>query len=155
MRTFKLIAVAVLAASTAACVETVDQGYGYSDGYYAPDYAAQQPAYYGSSYGSNAYAPSYYAPQPQVITQTRYQTRYVPVPTPVPVPVRDANRSNDYRWDGNRGDQHHDRPQAQNAPHPGPTPHQPPPNSGGNNQHGGNGNNSHDRDGDGRPDHHN
>ena len=42
MRTFKLIAVAALAASTAACVETVDQGYGYSDGYYAPTYAAQQ-----------------------------------------------------------------------------------------------------------------
>lgn len=90
MRTFKLIAVAALAASTAACVETVDQGYGYSNGYYAPNYA--QPAYYGSSY----YAPSYYRAAPQVITQTRY----------VPVPVRDANRSNDRRWDGNRGDQH-------------------------------------------------
>ncbi len=116
MRTFKLIAVAALAASTAACVETVDQGYGYSNGYYAPNYA--QPAYYGSSYGSSYYAPSYYRPAPQVITQTRY----VPVPTPVPVPVRDANRSNDRRWDGDRGDQHR-----------------------------GNGGN-HDRDGDGRPD---
>jgi hypothetical protein len=144
MRTFKLIAVAALAASTAACVETVDQGYGYSDGYYAPTYAAQ-PAYYGSSYGSTYYAPSYYAPT-QVVTQTRY------VPVPTPVPVRDANRSNDHRGDANRGDQHHDRPQAQNTPHPAPTP--PAANNGGNNQHHGNGGtaNSRDRDGDGRPD---
>ena len=148
MRTFKLIAVAALAASTAACGQPIDQGYGYGNGggYYQPNYAAQ-PAYYG---GSNYYAPSYYTPSPQVITQTRY----------VPVPVRDGNRPDDHRWDGNRGDQrgdqHHDRPQAQNTPRPGPTPtpHQPPANSGGNNQHGGN-NNSHDRDGDGRPDHHN
>jgi hypothetical protein len=137
MRTFKSIAVAVLATSTAACVQTVDQGSGYSSGY-APNYAAQ-PAYYG---GSNYYAPSYYTPPPRVITQTRY------VPVPTPVPVRDANRPNDHRWDGNRGDQHHDRPQAQNAPHPAPTPQQPPPNRGGSG-------NSHDRDGDGRPDHHN
>jgi hypothetical protein len=145
MRTLKSIAVAVLATSTAACVQTVDQGYGNG---YAPNYAAQ-PAYYG---GSNYYAPSYYTPPPRVITQTRY----VPVPTPVPVPVpaRDANRPNDHRWDGNRGDPHHDRPQAQNAPHPGPSPQSPPPNRGGNDQHRGNGGNgnSHDRDGGGRPD---
>jgi hypothetical protein len=142
MRTFKLIAVAVLAASTAACGQPVNQGYGYGNGggYYQPNYATQ-PAYYG---GSNYYAPNYSSPQ--VVTQTRY----------VPVPVRDSDRPNDHRWDGNRGDQRHDHPQAQNAPRPAPTPHQPPSNSGGNNQHGGNGNgNSHDRDGDGRPDHHN
>ena len=146
MRTFKLLAVAALAASTAACVETVDQGYGYSDGYYAPNYAAQQPAYYGSGYGQTVYAPSYYAAQPQVITQTRY--------VPVPVPVRDANRSPEHRWDGNRSDQHHDRPQAQNAPRPAPTPPAPAANNGVSTPHRGNGGNanSHDRDGDGRPD---
>jgi hypothetical protein len=139
MRTFKLIAVAALAISTAACVETVDQGYGYSNGYYAPNYA--QPAYYGSNY----YAPSYYTPAPQVVTQTRY------VPVPVAVPQHEANRSNDHRWDGNRGDQRHDHPQANNNPQPAP---QQPSNNGGNSQHHGNGgnSNSHDRDGDGRPD---
>jgi hypothetical protein len=143
MRTFKWIAVTALAASTAACVQTVDQGYGYSDGYYAPNNA--QPAYYGSSYGSNYYAPSYYTPPPQVITQTRY------VPVPTPVPVREANRSNDHRWDGNRGEQRHDDPQANNTPRRPPAPQQPSPNNGGSNQHHGGGN-SNDRDGDGRPD---
>jgi hypothetical protein len=71
MRTFKLMTVAALAMSTAACVESVDGNYGYSDGYYAPsqDFYAQ-PAYY---------APTYYAPT-QVVTQTRY----LPVPAAVP-----------------------------------------------------------------------
>jgi len=148
MRTLKLLAVAALAASTTACVETVDQGYGYSDGYYAPSqgyasqgyasqgyYSQRQPAYY-------APAPTYYAPT-QVVTQTRY----VPVPVPVAVPQRT------FTPQANRGNDHHDRPQANNAP---PATHQPPANTQpGNNQHhgnGGGGNNGHDRDNDGRPD---
>ena len=90
MRTYKLAALAALALSTAACVESVDQGYGYSNGYYAPEYASggyyAQPTYYAQ--------PSYYAPT-QVVTQTRY----------VPVPQQhEANRSNDRRWDGNRAE---------------------------------------------------
>ena len=48
MRAFKLAALAVLALSTTACVETVDQGYGYSNGYYAPDYSS------GGSYAQSA-----------------------------------------------------------------------------------------------------
>ena len=125
MRTLKLLAVAALAASTTACVETVDQGYGYSDGYYAPSQGYySQPAYY---------APTYYAPA-QVVTQTRY------VPVPVAVP------QHTFTPQANRGEDHHDRPQAHNTP---PATHQPPAN----NQHHGNGNNNgHDRDNDGRSD---
>jgi len=128
MRTFKWLAMTALAVSTTACVQTVDQGYGYSDGYYAPS----QAYYPQQSY----YAPTYYQPT-RVVTQTRY----VPVPVPTPVP---QNRSNDHRWDGNRGD-HHDRPQANSTP---PAPRQPATNT---SQHRGN-DNGRDRDGDGRPD---
>lgn len=144
MRTFKWLAMTALAVSTTACVQTVDQGYGYSDGYSAPS-----QAYYPQQ---SSYAPTYYQPayQPtRVVTQTRY------VPVPVAVPQNRPNdhrandqRSNDHRPDGNRGD-HHDRPQANNTP---PAPHQPATN---NNQHRGNDNsngNGRDRDGDGRPD---
>lgn len=140
---FKVLAVATLATSTAACVQSVDQGYGYSNGYYAPSY---QPAYGSNAYASSYYAPTYYTARPRVVTQTRY----VAVPTPVPVPVHQANRSNDHRWDGNRGDRHHDRPQANNGPQPSHS--QPSTNQ----QHHGNGHgsNGHDRDGDGRPDRH-
>ena len=126
MRTFVLFGVAALAMSTAACVESVDGNYGYSDGYYAPSqgYYAAQPAYY---------APTYYAPT-QVVTQTRY------VPVPVAVP------QHTFTPQANRGEDHHDRPQAHNTP---PATHQPPAN----NQHHGNGNNNgHDRDNDGRSD---
>lgn len=161
MRTFKLAALAILALSTTACVETVDQGYGSSNGYYAPDYSsggsyAQSTAYAPSSfyappsyYGqSNYYAPTpYYAPT-QVVTQTRY----VPVPVPYAVPQREANRSNDRRWDGNRPEakrteqpQHHDHPQASNAPAPTtPQPVRNPPRG-----------NKHDHEADGSPDRHN
>ena len=133
MRTLKLLAITALAASTTACVETVDQGYGYSDGYYAPSQGYySQPAYY-------APATTYYAPT-QVVTQTRY------VPVPVAVP------QHTFAPQANRGNDHHDRPQANNTP---AAPHQPQQPSAGNNQHhgnGGGGNNGHDRDNDGRPD---
>ena len=122
MRTYKLAALAALALSTTACVETVDQSYGYSDGYYAPSQGYySQPAYY---------APTYYAPT-QVVTQTRY------VPVPVTVPQHTSTPQ------ANRGSDHHDRPQANNAP---AAPQQPS----NNNQH--RGNNGHDRDNDGKPD---
>ncbi|MEI6200620.1 MAG: hypothetical protein WCP68_01575 [Enhydrobacter sp.] len=142
MRTLKLLAAAALAASTAACVETVDQGYGYSDGYYAPSqsYAGQgyyaQPSYYSP-------APTYYAPT-QVVTQTRY----VPVPVAVPQHTFTPHASTPK---AGRGNDHRDRPQANNTP---PATHQPPANpQPGNTQHRGNGNGrDHDRDGDGRPD---
>lgn len=132
MRTLKLLAVAALAASTTACVETVDQGYGYSDGYYAPSQGYySQPAYYAPT-------STYYAPT-QVVTQTRY------VPVPVAVP------QHTFTPQANRGNDHHDRPQANNAP---PATHQPPANTQpGNSQHHGNdGSNGHDHDNDGRPD---
>ncbi len=136
MRTLKWLAMTALAVSTTACVETVDQGYGYSNGYYAPDQAyAPQQSYYAPQQGY--YAPTYYQPT-RVVTQTRY------VPVPVAVPPRSFDRSNDHR-DGNRDD-HHDHPQANNSP---PASHQPSNNT----PHRGNGN-SNDRDGDGRPDRH-
>ena len=135
MRTLKWLAMAALAVSTTACVETVDQGYGYSNGYYAPDQAyVPQQSYY---------APTYYTPT-RVVTQTRY------VPVPVAVPQRNVDRSNDRR-DGaqaaDRGDRH-DHPQANNTPPAShPASHQPSNNT----QHRGNAN-TNDRDGDGRPD---
>ena len=126
MRTLKLLAMAALAASTTACVETVDQGYGYSDGYYAPSQGYySQPAYYART---------------QVVTQTRY------VPVPVAVP------QHTFTPQANRGNDHHDQPHANNTP---ATPHQPQQPSAGNNQHhgnGGSGSNGHDHDNDGRPD---
>ena len=150
MRTLKLLAVAGLAVSTAACVETVDSNYGYGDGYYAPTQASYAPS-------SGYYAqPSYYAPTYYQPTQVVRETRYVPVPTPVAVPQRtlpqQASRSSDHHLDGNHSGAinganngaHHDRPQATNTP----APQQPAAN---NNQHRGNSNNR-DRDGDGKPD---
>ena len=89
MRYMKLLILAALAIPAAGCVESADQSYGYSDGYYSPGYSS---GYYPSSgYSSGYYAtPSvnnyYYTPSPRVVTQTRY----VPVPTPVPVPTRQA-----------------------------------------------------------------
>jgi hypothetical protein len=125
MRTLKLLAMAGLAMSTAACVESVDGNYGYSDGYYAPNQAYGQPAYY---------APTYYAPT-QVVTQTRYVPVAVPQHTFAP-----QTQARDQHTD------HHDHPQASNTP---PATHQPP----GNDPHrGGNNGTSHDRNGDGRPD---
>ena len=129
MRTLKLLAMAALAASTTACVETVDQGYGYSDGYYAPSQGYySQPAYY-------APATTYYAPT-QVVTQTRY------VPVPVAVPQHTFTPQAQARTQSNGHE--HDRPQATNTP----APQQPAVT----NQHRGNG---HDRNDDGRPDRNN
>ena len=143
MRTFKLLGVAALALSTAACVESVDGNMGYSDGYYAPSQASYgQTGYYAQP---AYYAPTYYAPT-QVVTQTRY------VPVPVAVPQRTFTPQAPSRT-ANNGHEH-DRPQANNTPATPQQPHQPSP---GNNQHhgnsnGGGNNNSHDRDNDGRPD---
>ena len=83
-----------VAVSTAGCVESMDQGYGNSNGYYGNGYSGgYSSGYYPSS--SYASSPGYYAtprvnnyyynPSPTVVTQTRY----VPVPTPVPVRTRD------------------------------------------------------------------
>ncbi len=139
MRAFKLLAMAGLAMSTAACVETVDSNYGYGNGYYAPNQAYGQSAYYGQPAYAPTYAPTYYAPT-QVVTQTRY------VPVPVAVPQHtfapQDNRSND-----RRGEDRHDHPQASNTP--APHPQQP---AGNNQQHRGGNDSNTDRDHDGRPD---
>jgi hypothetical protein len=164
-----LVAIAV-AGSTAGCVQSMDQGYGYGNGYYGNSgyydsgysnaYASSYypTSYYGSSgyYGTPSVNNYYYNPSPTVVTQTRY----VPVPTPVPVPVptRQADRS----WwrdhsshqqqpapQPQQPTQHVDRPhhtppatpQASNTQQPTPTP-----NTG---SHRGN---WRDRDGDGKPD---
>ena len=88
MRNVKgLIAVAV-AVTTAGCVESMDQGYGSSNGYYSNGYYpsssyANSPGYYATPSVNNYY----YNPSPTVVTQTRY----VPVPTPVRSIVYCAN----------------------------------------------------------------
>jgi len=108
----KLLAAAVLVASTTGCVESVNQGYGYNgggNGYgggsgYASGYSN---GYYPSGSGYYSQPPRvnnyYYNPQPQVVTQTRY--------VPAPVPSRQADRSDDHRWGGRDNDnqqpQHH------------------------------------------------
>lgn len=154
MRNMKWLVAAVLAIPAAGCVESMDQSYGYSDGYYSPGYSS---GYYPSSgYSSGYYAtPSvnnyYYTPSPRVVTQTRY----VPVPTPVPVPTRQADRSNDHRWHGSNDHRWSGNGNEHQPPQHVDRPHNPPPqannNSGGNNsRHNGN---WRDRDGDGKPDH--
>jgi hypothetical protein len=101
---------AALVLPLAACVETVDSGYGYS-----------QPSYgYGYGYG-NGYSGGYYPSQAYYAPPVVYsQTRYVPVSTPVPVPQRQADR--DHRWDGHHDQQRHDEPRHVDRQ---PTP--PPP----------------------------
>ena len=161
MRNMKGLVAIAMAVATTGCVESVDQGYGYSNGYYGNGYSN---GYYGRGYSSGYYptssyysSPGYYAaprvnnyyynPSPTVVTQTRY----VPVPTPVPVPVRQADRD-DHRWW-----RHRDNPQPQQPPQHVDRPHNPPPqasnpqpnNSGDNNRHHGN---WRDRNGDGQPD---
>jgi hypothetical protein len=98
MRTLKWLAVAALAIPAAGCVESMDQGYGYSDGYYSP-------GYYAAPRVSNYY----YTQAPTVVTQTRY----VPVPTPVPaaVPARPQQQPQHL-------DRPHTPPQANNNPQP-------------------------------------
>src|SRR5881394_591198 len=108
MRKMKGLAAAAVAMATAGCVQSMDQGYGNSNGYYGNGYDSGYSAssYYPSSsyYSSPGYyaTPSvnnyYYNPSPTVVTQTRY----VPVPTPVPAPTRQADRSNDHQWSGHR-----------------------------------------------------
>jgi hypothetical protein len=146
MRNMTWLIAAALAIPAAGCVESVDQGYGYSDGYYSNGYASSgyySPAYYATPRVNNYY----YTPAPTVVTQTRY----VPVPTPVAVPTHQADRSNDHRWTGNNNQppsppQHVDRP---HTPPPQANNNPPPSNNGNNNRHNGNG---HDRNGDGQPD---
>ena len=87
MRNMKWLVAAVFALPAAGCVESVDQSYGYSDGYYSNGYANSgyySPGYYATPSVNNYY----YTPAPTVVTQTRY----VPVPTPVPVPTGQADR---------------------------------------------------------------
>jgi hypothetical protein len=150
MRNMKWLILAALAIPAAGCVESADQSYGYSNGYYAPGYSG---GYYPSSgYSSGYYATPrvnnyYYPPSPTVVTQTRY----VPVPTPVPVPVRQADRSNDHRWNRDNN-QHQSPPQHVDRPHSSPpqaSNPQPNNDTGNNSRHNGN---WHDRDGDGKPD---
>lgn len=149
MRNMKWLVAAVLAIPAAGCVESMDQSYGYSNGYYSNGYANSgyysSPGYYATPNVNNYY----YTPSPRVVTQTRY----VPVPTPVPVPTHQADWSNDHRWNGN--DDRHRPPQP---PQHVDRPHNPPPqasnpqpnnNGGNNNRHNGN---WHDRNGDGQPD---
>ena len=153
MRNMTWLVAAVLAIPAAGCVESADQSYGYSDGYYSPGYSS---GYYPSSgyYSPGYYAtPSvnnyYYTPSPTVVTQTRY------VPVPTPVPVRQADRD-DHRWSG-----HRDSPPPQQPPQHVDRPHAPPPPpQASNNQQptptpntGNHRSNGHDRNGDGQPDH--
>jgi hypothetical protein len=141
--TIKWLALAALAIPAAGCVESADQAYGYSDGYYSPSYSG---GYYPSSgyYATPSVSNYYYTPAPTVVTQTRY----VPVPTPVPVPSRQADRSNDHHWNGNNN-------QPQQPPQHVDRPHTPPPQANNNpqaNTNSGRNGNSHDRNGDGQPD---
>jgi hypothetical protein len=78
----KWLAVAALAIPAAGCVESTDQGYGYSDGYYSNGYSggSYSPGYYATPSVSNYY----YTQAPTVVTQTRY----VPVAVPAAVPAR-------------------------------------------------------------------
>jgi hypothetical protein len=128
MRTLKWLAVAALAIPAAGCVESTDQGYGYSNGYYSNGYSggSYSPAYYATPSVSNYY----YTQAPTVVTQTRS----VPVPVPAAVPARPQQQS----------PQHVDRPrtppQANNNPQP--------VNTGGDHRNG----NGRDRNGDGQPD---
>ena len=150
MRNMKWLVAAVLAIPAAGCVESMDQGYGYSDGYYSNGYASSgyySPGYYATPSVNNYY----YTSAPRVVTQTRY----VPVPTPVPVPTRQTDRD-DHRWSG-----HRDSPQPQQPSHHVDRPQGPPPQASGNpqpgNNNGGNNNrhnsNWRDHNGDGQPDH--
>jgi hypothetical protein len=148
MRNMKWLIAAILAIPAGGCVQSMDQSYGYSDGYYSNGYA--NSGYYGSPgyYATPSVSNYYYTPAPTVVTQTRY----VPVPAPVPVPTRQVDRD-DHRWWG-----HRDSPQPQQPPQHVDRPHGPPPqasnpqpnNNGGNtNRHNGN---WRDRNGDGQPD---
>jgi hypothetical protein len=96
MRTLKWLAMAALAIPAAGCVESMDQGYGYSDGYYSP-------GYYAAPRVSNYY----YTQAPTVVTQTRY----VPVPVPAAVPAR-------LQQQPQHVDRPHTPPQANNNPQP-------------------------------------
>lgn len=148
MRNVKWLIAAALVIPATGCVQSMDQGYGYSNGYYSNGYASSGYAssgYYGSPgyYATPRVNNYYYTPAPKVVTQTRY----VPVPTPVPVPTRHADRWNDRRWDDNN--KHQPQP-----PQHVDRPHNPPPqvnnNGGNNNRHNGN---WRDRNSDGQPDH--
>jgi hypothetical protein len=152
MRNIKWLVIAALAIPAAGCVESADQAYGYSDGYYSNGYgnSGYTPS---SGYSSGYVTPSvnnyYYTPSPTVVTQTRY--------VPVPVPTRQADRSNDHRWNGNNNNQQQPPQHVDRSHNPPPSPPQannnprPNNNSGStdNNRHTGNGR---DRNGDGQPD---
>jgi len=108
---------AALVLPLAACVETVDSGYGYS-----------QPSY-GYGYGNGYYSGGYYAPQAYYSAPAVYrETRYVPVPTPVPVPVPQHQADRDRRWEGRHDEPRHVERQP-NTPPPAATHSGTPPNS--------------------------
>ena len=84
MRNVKWLVAAALVTSTAGCVESVNQGYGYNGGYgYNNGYSvtAIRAAIIRRAAATTPDRPRvnnyYYNPQPTVVTQTRY----VPVPT--------------------------------------------------------------------------